>query len=150
MDRRYWWGILVGGAVISAAAVLWWQQGRSRIDPSDTALVERGRGLYAKACAECHGAELQGEADWRTRKPNGELPAPPHDSSGHTWHHDDEYLFAVTKHGLARFAPPDYKSAMPSFVGTLSDADIRAVLSYIKSTWPDEIRKRQEALNQRR
>lgn len=147
-------GRLIGGIGLVVAAVaagaVWWWQGRSRIDASDMAAVERGRVVYAKSCAECHGQDLQGEADWRVRKPNGELPAPPHDSSGHTWHHDDEYLFAVTKHGLARFAPPDYKSAMPSFVGTLSDADIRAALAYIKSTWPEEIRQRQEALNNRR
>lgn len=149
MNRRIGWGIVLAAA-IGSAVVAWWWQGRDRIDATDKALVERGRGIYARACAECHGADLQGEPDWRIRKPSGELPAPPHDASGHTWHHDDEYLFAVTKHGLARFAPPDYKSAMPSFVGTLSDADIRAVLAFIKSTWPDEIRKRQEALNQKR
>lgn len=149
MTRRLTWGILLV-ATIGAVATAWWWQGRTRIDAGDKALVDRGRAVYAKACAECHGADLQGEPEWRIRKPNGELPAPPHDSSGHTWHHDDEYLFAVTKHGLARFAPPDYKSAMPSFVGTLSDGDIRAALAYIKSTWPDEIRKRQDSLNKRR
>lgn len=149
MDRRIAGGIVLAAA-IGSAAMAWWWQGRNRIDATDRGQVERGRGVYAQACAECHGADLQGEPDWRIRKPNGELPAPPHDASGHTWHHDDEYLFAVTKHGLARFAPPDYKSAMPSFVGTLSDADIRAVLAFIKSTWPEEIRKRQEALSQKR
>ncbi|MBI2239563.1 MAG: cytochrome c [Magnetospirillum gryphiswaldense] len=149
MNRR-----LIGGVVLAVVAVAagtaWWWRGKNRIDASDLQAVDRGRVVYAKACAECHGHDLQGEADWRVRKPNGELPAPPHDASGHTWHHDDEYLFAVTKHGLARFAPPDYKSAMPSFVGSLSDADIRAALAYIKSTWPEEIRQRQQALNQKR
>ncbi|MGE4280636.1 MAG: cytochrome c [Magnetospirillum sp.] len=149
MRRR----LIVGMALVAACGVAaggWWWQGRNRIDSGDPVQVDRGRVVYAKSCAQCHGADLQGEPDWRTRKPNGELPAPPHDSTGHTWHHDDEYLFAVTKHGLARFAPPDYKSAMPSFVGTLSDDDIRAALAYIKSTWPDEIRKRQDSLNKRR
>jgi mono/diheme cytochrome c family protein len=79
----------------------------------------------------------------RARKPSGELPAPPHDATGHTWHHPDQQLFAITKHGMARFAPADYKSAMPAFVGTLSDRDIRAVIAYIKSTWPEDIRRRQ-------
>lgn len=104
-----------------------------------------GSRIYAVHCAECHGAKLQGEADWHTRKPNGELPAPPHDPSGHTWHHSDEQLFAITKHGMARYAPPDYKSAMPAFVGRLSDREIRAVIAYIKSTWPEDIRNRQAA-----
>ncbi|KAF0224777.1 MAG: putative cytochrome [Rhodospirillaceae bacterium] len=134
-------GMVAGGWV-------WWQ-GRGRIDPDDAAQVARGKVVYAQHCAQCHGARLQGEPDWRTRLPSGELPAPPHDASGHTWHHADEYLFAVTKHGLARFAPPDYKSNMPSFVGKLSDADIRASLAYIKSFWPEDIRRRQETLNRR-
>ena len=149
MKRRLTWAmVLVAAGGVATGA--WWWQGRNRIDAGDPVQVDRGRVVYAKACAECHGADLQGEPDWRTRKPNGELPAPPHDSTGHTWHHDDEYLFAVTKHGLARFAPPDYKSAMPSFVGSLTDDDIRAVLAYIKSSWPEEIRKRQDSLNKRR
>nr|CAM74453.1 Cytochrome c, class I [Magnetospirillum gryphiswaldense MSR-1] len=120
-----------------------------RIDPDDSAQVARGKEVYALHCAQCHGGQLQGQPDWRIRLPSGALPAPPHDVSGHTWHHADEYLFAVTKHGLARFAPPDYKSDMPSFVGKLSDADIRASLAYIKSSWPEDIRRRQETLNRR-
>jgi hypothetical protein len=28
------------------------------------------------------------------RKPDGKLPAPPHDASGHTWHHADAQLFS--------------------------------------------------------
>ncbi|MCR6632080.1 MAG: cytochrome c [Magnetospirillum sp.] len=125
----------------------WLVPGRMhRIDPGDPRQVAEGRRLYAEHCARCHGAELQGEPDWRVRKPSGELPAPPHDASGHTWHHSDEQLYAITKHGMARFAPPDYKSAMPAFVGTLSDGEIRAVIAYIKSTWPEDLRRRQEAL----
>jgi len=119
------------------------------IDPDDEIQVARGAVLYAAQCARCHGARLQGEPDWQRRKPNGELPAPPHDASGHTWHHPNEYLFAVTKHGMARFVPPDYKSAMPSYVGILSDADIRAVIAFIQSTWPPEIRARQAEISAR-
>ncbi|MBC7906970.1 MAG: cytochrome c [Rhodospirillaceae bacterium] len=106
-----------------------------------------GAKVYAAHCAECHGANLEGEPAWQTRKPNGELPAPPQDASGHTWHHPDAQLFAITKHGMARFAPPDYKTAMPAFIGKLSDHEIRAVIAYIKSTWPEDIRKRQDSLN---
>lgn len=113
------------------------------IDPFDSRLVARGEEVYAARCAACHGASLEGEADWRVRGADGMLPAPPHDPSGHTWHHTDEYLFAFVKHGPARFAPPDYVSKMPAFVGVLSDGDIRAALAFIKSRWPDDIRQRQ-------
>lgn len=140
--------ILTLCALLAALAVGgWWAWSvRQAIDPDDPRQVARGAGLYAIHCAQCHGANLQGEADWRTRKPDGQLPAPPHDASGHTWHHSDEHLFGITKHGMARYAPPDYKSAMPSYVGKLSDAEIRAVIAFIKSTWPEPIRRRQEAL----
>lgn len=126
----------------------WWRGGGA-IDPGDPAQVALGERIYGRHCAECHGADLRGEPDWRTRRPSGELPAPPHDASGHTWHHSDEMLFAITKHGIAKFAPPDYKSAMPAFVGVLDDAEIRAVLAYIKSTWPEDVRARQDAMNRR-
>ncbi len=140
--------ILTLCALLAALAVGgWWAWSvRQAIDPDNPRQVARGAGLYAIHCAQCHGANLQGEADWRTRKPDGQLPAPPHDASGHTWHHSDEHLFGITKHGMARYAPPDYKSAMPSYVGKLSDAEIRAVIAFIKSTWPEPIRRRQEAL----
>ena len=38
---------------------------------------------------------------------------------------------------------------MPAFKDVLSDDDIRAVFTYIKSRWPERIRTRQETLNRR-
>ena len=106
----------------------------------DLALGER---LYAQHCASCHGANLEGQPDWRKRLPNGRFPAPPHDASGHTWHHPDEVLFAITKHGLVPpYAPAGYQSDMPAFGGKLSDPEIRAVLAYIESRWSPEVHKR--------
>jgi len=106
----------------------------------DLALGEK---LYAQHCASCHGANLEGQPDWRKRSPNGRFPAPPHDATGHTWHHPDEVLFAVTKHGLAPpYAPAGYESDMPAFGGKLSDQQIRAVVAYIESRWSPEVRKR--------
>lgn len=127
----------------------WWREKSLAIDPADSVQVAQGRVVYQAQCARCHGADLEGEPDWQTRKPNGELPAPPHDSSGHTWHHAEEQLFAITKHGMARFAPPGYKTAMPAYVGVLSDQDIRAVLAYIESRWPAEIHQRRAAMSLR-
>lgn len=145
MGRRTAFALVVLAAVAGGGGVWAWRHGRG-IDPSDSEQVALGARLYAAHCAQCHGAKLEGEPNWQVRKPSGELPAPPHDASGHTWHHTDEQLFAITKHGMARYAPPDYKSAMPAFVGKLSDPDIRAVIAYIKSTWPEDIRRRQESL----
>ena len=101
-----------------------------------------GKALYAQHCAACHGAKLEGQPNWRSKLPNGRMPAPPHDDSGHTWHHPDEVLIGITKRGLVPpYAPPGYESDMPGFAGTLSDDEIRAVLAYIASHWSGEVRK---------
>ena len=44
---------------------------------------------------------------------------------------------------------PGYESDMPAYRVKLSDADIWAVLSFIQSTWPPDIRERQQRLSQR-
>jgi mono/diheme cytochrome c family protein len=116
-------------------------------DPTDPALNARGKVVYAEQCASCHGANLEGQPNWRKRLPNGRLPAPPHDATGHTWHHSDKQLFDMTKFGPGALVP-GYQSDMPGFKDRLSDADIWAVLSYIESTWPADIRERQQRTNQ--
>jgi mono/diheme cytochrome c family protein len=99
-------------------------------------------------CASCHGARLEGQPNWRERGADGLLPAPPHDASGHTWHHQDDVLFRITKYGVAKMANmKDYRSAMPAYEGVLTDAEIIAVLSWIKSQWPADIRTQQEQVN---
>jgi len=118
-----------------------------RADPSNTAQVAMGQTVYAQHCATCHGANLEGQPDWQKRLPSGNFPAPPHDATGHTSHHPDQYLFETTKYGWQRFAPPGYQSAMQGFQGVLSDEEIWAVLAYIKSHWPQAMRAQQERLN---
>jgi mono/diheme cytochrome c family protein len=104
--------------------------------------LELGRKVYAQHCAACHGMKLEGQPDWRSPRANGRMPAPPHDDTGHTWHHSDEVLFGITKNGLVPpYAPAGYQSDMPAFAGTLSDAEIHAVLAYIGSHWSDEVLK---------
>lgn len=122
---------------------------RTWADPADRELVEIGRAAYAGQCAACHGAELQGQPNWRQRKPDGTLAAPPHDETGHTWHHPDRTLFDITKYGGQRNAPPGFVSAMPPFEAAMSDREIHAVLAYIKTRWPAEIRERQAGINAR-
>ena len=106
-----------------------------------------GETVYRAACASCHGLELEGHPNWRQPGPDGKMPAPPHDASGHTWHHSDEVLFNLTKFGLQAYVSDTYQSDMPSFESILTDDEIRAVILYIKSTWPDQIRRSQESRN---
>jgi len=118
-----------------------------RADATNSEAVALGEKLYAENCAECHQADLSGEPNWRETKDDGTLPAPPHDDSGHTWHHDDQLLFKYTKMGGAGVAPPSFKSAMPGFGANLTDPEIWAVLSYIKSRWSLKAQARQAGLN---
>ena len=138
-------------AVFAAAAGLFWVFGPASkvagVDADNSVLVARGEAVYAENCASCHGANLEGQADWRTRNADGTLKAPPHDKTGHTWHHPDADMFRYTKLGGQSLAPKGFKSAMPGFGETLSDQDIWAVLSFIHSRWPAPVRERQRRIN---
>lgn len=121
-----------------------------RIGVDDDRQLALGRKLYASHCAACHGAQLEGQPNWRERRTDGRLPAPPHDESGHTWHHPDAQLFDLTRNGLVpgRTAPEGYESDMPAYAGILTDEEIIAILAYIKSTWPPEILELQRQVNE--
>ncbi len=137
------------------AALFWWRfadpfgskpPGVFRLD--DPAMLQRGAQIYQAQCASCHGANLEGQANWRERGADGRLPAPPHDESGHTWHHPDDVLIRITKEGVAKAAGlPDYVSNMPAFGDSLSDADTVAVLSWIKSRWSSDIQAHHDDIN---
>jgi mono/diheme cytochrome c family protein len=129
------------GAAIATSVLL--RGGTTLADATDPTLVALGAKVYAAECVRCHGARLEGQPEWRERLPDGRLPAPPHDASGHTWHHSDQQLFQITKEGLESLVP-GYKTDMPAYKGVLSDREIWAVIAWIKSTWPPEIRARQE------
>ena len=121
---------------------------RTELKAGDLAIVLSGEGIYQAQCAACHGANLEGQPEWRTRDANGYLPAPPHDESGHTWHHADDLLFEITKYGPAVVIGDDsYQTNMPAYKDVLSDDEIVAVLSYIKHAWPEEQRSWQEEVN---
>jgi mono/diheme cytochrome c family protein len=99
---------------------------------SRTADVEAGRALYVQHCADCHGVNLEGQQDWRSPDANGLYTAPPHDESGHTWHHDDAMLIDyITRGGQAVLEDMgvDYISGMPGFAEVLKAGEIEAILA---------------------
>lgn len=138
--RRAW--------VVAAAAVVALPLGVGLLlrASSTIAQIARGEEVYGAHCATCHGANLEGQPDWQTRLPNGRMPAPPHDETGHTWHHPDRDLFRIVKEGIAAIVP-GYETDMPAFEATISDEDIEAVIAFIKSTWPEREHEYQEARN---
>jgi len=145
------WIIALGtlGALAWVATLYWSFIPKGTADANNPDQVAVGKAVYVANCASCHGVALEGQPNWRGRLPDGKLPAPPHDASGHTWHHADEQLFKVTKYGTAAIAGPDYKTDMLPYADILSDEEIWSVLAYIKSTWPPIVQKRQEDINQR-
>lgn len=111
----------------------------------------RGQALYSENCASCHGADLEGQPNWRVPGEDGILPAPPHDETGHTWHHDNLLLFEYTQLGgaeaLAARGITGFQSGMPGFGDTLSDDEIWDILAYIRSTWSDRVQEMQAGRN---
>ncbi|MCB4379125.1 c-type cytochrome [uncultured Tateyamaria sp.] len=116
---------------------------------ADHELLDRdiiaGQTLYQAQCAACHGANLEGQPNWRSPNDDGVLPAPPHDETGHTWHHDNQLLFEYTKLGgrgaLSTRGVTDFNSGMPAFEGVISDDEIWDILAYIRSTWPERVQE---------
>ena len=96
--------------------------------------LDRGAALYAENCAACHGAKLEGQENWRVAGPDGVLPAPPHDETRLGGQK------ALEERGITGF-----ESGMPGFGDSLSDDEIRDILAFIRSTWPENIREAQAA-----
>lgn len=114
--------------------------------------IVNGETLYQNQCASCHGVNLEGQPNWQRQNDDGTLPAPPHDETGHTWHHDNQLLFNYTKLGgaeaLAQRGVAGFKSEMPGFGNALTDDEIWDILAYIQSTWPERVQDVQAARNQ--
>ncbi|ULJ73651.1 c-type cytochrome [Rhizobium gallicum] len=140
-------GIAVAGFGLVGA---WpWLAAQTSSGDASFTTVALGKTLYAKHCATCHGANLEGQRDWKSLLSSGRMPAPPHDASGHTWHHADGVLFRITKEGTAAVVGGSYQSDMRGFGDIMSDDDILAVIAYIKSTWPEREREYQAEMSRR-
>ena len=105
--------------------------------------VALGEAVYADNCASCHGADLEGETDWKQQNEDGSFRSPPHTADGHTWHHADGVLIEAIKEGGTRFEGLNIggSSNMPAFGDTLTEEEITAVLAFIKSSWPEDVQE---------
>jgi len=143
MNTKSLFSVLGLAALVGGGAIVWAQSSPSTMSVDDYPIdLVAGEILYAENCAACHGANLEGQGDWRTPGADGRLPAPPHDETGHTWHHPDSLLFTYTKlGGVATLAEQgiDFNSGMPGFESLLTDAEIWNTLAFIKSKWPERM-----------
>ena len=127
--------ILLGGCGGSAA------NGIPEFDPDRLAT---GKRVYEANCAACHGVNGEGQPNWKVPV-NGVYPAPPHDGSGHTWHHPDQQLLEIIARGTGMPNSP-----MPAYGETLTETEQAAVLEYIKSFWGKQERTYQAQMTQQR
>jgi mono/diheme cytochrome c family protein len=93
----------------------------------DDADLARGQQMYEANCMHCHGGATGGDI--------ADIP-PPHNAAGHTWHHPDCVIVDIVLDGMpVRLGYPE----MPAFGDRLSEADVHAILAYIKTWWePDQ------------
>ena len=151
MRSKYTWFILIVIVGIGLIAVLKFTPTPPSSEPvtllgttvppvptSNPEWIAQGETLYSQSCASCHGAKLEGVPDWKRVQKDGSYLPPPHDDSGHTWHHPDDLLLTITAGGGDL---PNSK--MPAFDGVLTEQEMKAVLGFIKSNWGQEEREYQ-------
>lgn len=96
--------------------------------------VIQGAKLFRQNCASCHGPLGQGTPNWNRPDARGKYPPPPLNGTGHTWHHSTRILKDIINNGTARLG-----GNMPAWKDKLSDAEVDAILEWIKAQWPDNI-----------
>ena len=106
--------------------------------------VQAGGALYQQHCAECHGPDASGTADWRQVGPDGKYPPPPLNGTAHTWHHHLDGLRRTLRVGGVPLG-----GSMPGFADKLSDQDVDAVLAWVQSRWSDDIYTQWQDINAR-
>lgn len=107
----------------------------------DPLRIAQGEIIYRDNCASCHGANLEGQANWREQQSNGSYPASPLNENGRSWIHSGFQMFDIIKVGGSTIAPRSINSDMPAFKEKLDNKQIWAVIDYIKSRWPAKIRE---------
>ncbi|MCH7493777.1 cytochrome c [bacterium] len=138
--KRPVWPLLAG--VVGVVALFAWlagggAAGSGGANPETLAL---GADLYAANCAQCHGGRAEGQDSIRPGggyAADGAPLAPALNGLGHTYHHAPQHLFGVIKDGS-----PLPGSTMEGWADELTDREIRAVMAWFRSLWPDDVEAR--------
>ncbi|MCS5590994.1 MAG: cytochrome c [Gammaproteobacteria bacterium] len=98
--------------------------------------VATGKAIFEANCVVCHGNKASGLVkNWKEKGANGKYPAPPLDGSAHAWHHSPALLLKTINEGGIKMG-----GQMPAFASALTNDEKQAVLDYIFSLWPAEIK----------
>ena len=110
---------------------------------ADPAMLAHGERIYAELCASCHGPSADGAPEGLHQQMTraGEMPPPPHDSTGHTWRHSDALLYQILEQGWRDPFNLTERLTMPAFGEVLDPWEIRAVIEYLKTLWTPEQRR---------
>ena len=73
--------------------------------------------------------------------------APSLDATGHAWQHSNAELARIVAHGIAGAGLPGSPSGMPGFAERFDRGEVDAVLAYLRSLWPANVRAYQATLN---
>ena len=97
--------------------------GKANPLPATPETIERGRALFVKNCAPCHGANADGKGPASV----GLQPPPANFRDGvRLSSHADSWVFL-------RMAKGKQGTAMPAFAGTLSEDERWAILRFLRS-----------------
>lgn len=140
--RRHLYVILLLGSVIAGCTTT---DSHAVIMPATpgSSTYNLGENIYNVQCASCHGVSGEGQFPDAPleRDVTGRYGAPPHDDTGHTWHHDDDLLIRIIREG--GMGDPVNFYVMPAFGTILSDSEVEAVIAYIKTLWTEDQQARQ-------
>ena len=95
-----------------------------------------GSDLYAANCQVCHGD---------SNGAGGRGGAPIHNDRGHTWHHPDAQLRGWVLNGKLGSG----SAGMPALGDKLTEPEVDAILTFIRSWWTTEQRDSQADISER-
>ena len=93
--------------------------------------VFRAIPLYDANCRSCHGASTGGSSK--------DIP-PPLNMNGQAWHYADQQLTDIILNGVSTPG----RAPMPAFKNKLTQDQVKAILTLIKTWWTDEQRAYQK------
>jgi cbb3-type cytochrome c oxidase subunit III len=98
-----------------------------QVAAANSPMAQSGAALFAAKCATCHQAKGQGSASYPPLAANIDVTAA-----------DPKTMIATIVNGRSgplAVGGKTYNGAMPTWKGQLSDSDIAAVATYVRSSW---------------
>ncbi len=105
--------------------------------------IAKGGKLFAKNCAVCHGPGGIGPQSpaLQGKRKDGKYQPPALNGTAHTWHHSPDLLRKIIAKGGNSYGK-GYAGWMPEFEKELTQEERDDILKYVRSLWPEKIRKR--------